>query len=358
MKYISKTVLYTLLCVSCAPQPRLIGNGEKIIDIEVIACNDTVINRYSPFAEDIKYGFESGCVVKVSNIYHLFTAEMARDPNWIGMQIGHWKSSDGIDWQRVETICKSDADFTGSSQRATVWGSNVVFNEDDDRWHMFYIYYKAKPNEPNVFYMGYDAIVQHSVSTVKGMDGIDGPWEETNVLMRYDDPSKDAWEGLQGLDSFFPYKIGKKWYAFYGSATTQDLAHCQWLIGLAQADKMDGPWTRMSKLNPVHTHAENPIVVQLKNGVYIAIVDGLEARKIGYLLSYDGVHWSNMRYIDLAAKIERWWIARGGLRTPLSLIEEEDGTYSMFFTATKNYADGQNFECLSRAKVKISYIND
>jgi hypothetical protein len=203
MKYFlnkfSGILLFTLLCVSCTPQAvRLIGNDEKIIDMEVVACNDTIISRYSP--------------------------------------------------------------FTGSSQRAAMWGSMVVFNEDDERWHLVYVCYKTKPNEPNIFYTGYDGIIQHAVSTVKGIDGIDGPYEDTNVLMRYDE-NPDAWEGLQGTDSFFPYKTGKKWLAFYGSATTQDFANCQWQIGLAQADRMEGPWTRMSELNPVNTGglAENLI---------------------------------------------------------------------------------------------------
>ncbi|GHV07520.1 hypothetical protein FACS1894160_0230 [Bacteroidia bacterium] len=340
---------------SAAQSARLIGDDEKIIDIEVVGSNDTVINRYSPFTEDIKYGFEGGRVLKVGQFYHLISAEMAGDPRVVNMRIGHWKSRDGIDWQRVGTIRESDGDYTGVSQKAAPWGPMVVFNKDDDRWHLVYTSYKAKKDVPNVFYGNYDGIIQHAVSVVKGIDGIDGPYEDTNTLMRYDE-NPDAWEGLQGVDSFFPYKIGKKWYGFYGSATTQDLAHCQWQIGLAQADKIEGPWTRMSELNPVNTsgYAENPIVFQLKNGVYIAIVDGLKVNKPGYLLSYDGIYWSNVRYIDLAAKIKPWW---NTMRTPISLIEESDGTYSLYFTAFKRYEDGRTFGCVSKAKLKISFLN-
>ena len=48
------------------------------------------------------------------------------------------------------------------------------------------------------------------------------------------------------------------------------------MVGMARADRIEGPWTRMSELNPVglESFAENPIVMRLENGVYIAIVDG------------------------------------------------------------------------------------
>ena len=33
----------------------------------------------------------------------------------------------------------------------------------------------------------------------------------------------DDWEGLQGTDSFFPFRAGNKWLAFMGSARTEKL---------------------------------------------------------------------------------------------------------------------------------------
>ncbi|MDR3308890.1 MAG: hypothetical protein LBS80_02940, partial [Tannerella sp.] len=84
--------------------------------------------------------------MKIANIYHLITAEMAGDPNCVNMRLGHWHSKDGNDWQRVGTIRKSDGDFTGTSQRSSVWGPMVVFNEEDKRWHLVYTCYKGKPD--------------------------------------------------------------------------------------------------------------------------------------------------------------------------------------------------------------------
>ena len=355
MKLYSLILSAAVIAFSCAqPRVRLISENDQVLKIEVISCNDTVINRYSPGAEDNKYGFEGGRVVKVEGIYHLFTAEMYDDPFAIGLRLGHWVSKDGADWRRVETVRESDGDTTGISQRSSVWAPMVVYNEADNRWHMVYVCYKGKPNEPNVFWANYDGVIQHAVSVVEGKAGINGPYKDRELLLRYDD-NPDPWEGLQGTDSFFPFKVGKKWVGFYGSATTQDLANCKWQIGLAQADRIEGPWTRMTELNPVSLggFAENPIVNQLENGVYIAIVDG--RRMPGYSLSWDGFHWSELSYFNIDSVSKRWW---SSMRTPLSLIKEDDGTYTMFFTAFKNYDDRQRFGCVSKATIKIEYLQN
>ncbi len=347
-----------LLPFSCGnPQPKLIADDEKVLEFEVVACNDTIINRNTVGAQDIKYGFEGGRVVKIGNVYHMITAEMFGDPFCVNMRLGHWESNDGIDWRRVGTIRKSDGDYTGTSQRSSVWGPMVVFLEEENRWHLVYVCYKNKPSEPNMSHTGYDGVIQHAVSAKEGLDGIYGPYEDRGILMRYDD-RPDPWEGLQGVDSFFPYKIGNKWYGFYGSALTQDMKNCEWHIGLAQADNIEGPWTRMSELNPVNPvgFAENPIVMQLENGVYIAIVDGGPfVDKLSYLLSRDGVHWSNIRHIELEPTVKKWW---NTMRTPQSLIKESDGTYIMFFTAFKDYQPGFRFAHVSKLKLKINFLDN
>jgi hypothetical protein len=224
----------------------------------------------------------------------------------------------------------------------------VVFVAEDNRWHLVYVNYRSKPECRN-----YDGVIQHAVSDSAGINGISGPYTDTNELLRYDvDP--DPWEGLQGVDSFFPFKVGEQWYGFYGSATIENWGKgCKWNIGLAAAEKIEGPWKRMSDLNPTDsTHfAENPIVFRLENGTYIAIVDGGPwVNKTGYLLSRDGLHWSKIRHIDFEPAIKRWW---GDMRTPLSLIKEADGTYTMFFTAYRDKP--AKFGMLSKLTLRITF---
>jgi hypothetical protein len=64
-----------------------------------------------------------------------------------------------------------------------------------------------------------------------------------------------------------------------------------------------------------------------------------------YTLSQDGVKWSESRLFDVEPKVKKWWRM---LRTPLSLIKESDGTYTMFFTAFD-----VNFGTLSKVKLKM-----
>ena len=200
--------------------PKRIADSDGIVRIEVLACEDTILRRGSPDTEDIKYGFEGGRVVKIGNTYHMITSEMVGDPYCVRMRTGYWTSENGTDWRRRATIRESDADFTGASQRAAIWGPMMVYHKKDKRWHLFYVCYKALPQQPDVNNLNFDGVIQHAVSDVKGIEGIGGPYTDREILMRYDE-NPDPWEGHQGVDSFFPYRIGKQWYALYGSATTQ-----------------------------------------------------------------------------------------------------------------------------------------
>jgi hypothetical protein len=353
IQYMMVLALLGVCLSSCARNSqgvKSISENEPILKLEVLSCRDSVLNPQSPGCEDIKFGFEGGRVVKVGDTYHLITSEMVGDPLWVNMRTGHWSSKDGVTWKRIGTLRQSDGDTAGKSQYAAPWAPMVVFVAEDNRWHLVYVNYRSKPECRN-----FDGVIQHAVSVADGADGIAGPYTDTNELLRYDvDP--DPWEGLQGVDSFFPFKIKDKWYGFYGSATLENWGKgCKWNIGLAAADRIEGPWKRMSQLNPIDSahFAENPIVSQLENGVYIAIVDGGPwVNKMGYLLSRDGIHWSRVRHIDIEPTVRRWC---GDMRTPLSLIKESDGTYTMFFTAYRDRPT--KFGMLSKLTLRLTFAD-
>jgi len=188
------------------------------------------------------------------------------------------------------------------------------------------------------------------------MEGIDGPYEDAGLIL---EPGKDSdpWEGLQGTDSFFPYlSADGRYYGFYGSAQTQYKHITLWQVGLASADKPEGPWKRCSDLNPVDlgiSFTENPVVTKLDNGIYVAVVDagydstGLCRSAFGYFWSKDGIHWSKERFCYLADKMPKWW---NMMRTPLCLIKENDGTYTVFHTAY----DTGGFGSLGKLKIKLT----
>ena len=96
---------------------------------------------------------------------------------------------------------------------------------------------------------------------------------------------------------------------------------------------------------------ENPIVLRLKSGRFIAVFDTLSRPlAIGYTVSEDGIGWSQASYIELK-RTPNLWV--GNIRTPLGLIEEPDGTFTCFYTGygTNAYA---GYGCLGVVSLKLT----
>ncbi|NJK85273.1 MAG: hypothetical protein HC906_04205 [Bacteroidales bacterium] len=82
----------------------------------------------------------------------------------------------------------------------------------------------------------------------------------------------------------------------------------------------------------------------------IAMVDGGHINNnFGFTISANGTEWTNARFIQLDNHPNKWWTL---MRTPLCLIEEEPGYYTVYFTA---YTE-DNFACLG--KVKLMRVNE
>jgi hypothetical protein len=304
------------------------------LELEIVEWQEgPVLGEGDPGTEDIKHGFEGGRVIKQDGCYHLFTSEQSGDPKWVKMRLAHWKSRDGLDWQRASTLFESSGDYTGEDPRAALWSPMPVYNDEDSTWYMTYVAYRCKPDTKQQFLNNHDGRIWQSRSMVKGKDGIGGPYEDIAVIQE-PGPLADDWEGLQGSDSFFPYKVGNKWLAFTGSAKTEKLPMEFWGNGLALAPALTGPWIRLSERSPVDfgtNFSENPIVTQLDDGTLIAVMDS-HGSGFGYSVSVNGLNWSEMKYIEVTDKLEKWWAE---FRTPLGLIPEGDGLFTIFFTAMK-----------------------
>jgi hypothetical protein len=298
----------------------------------------TVLNASNPDAKDIVFGFEGGRVVKVNGTYHLFTSEMYQPPMWVKMRFGHWISTDKLSWKRVSTIRESSGEFEGLDPRAALWSPLPVWDADNNEWNLFYVAYKAKANTPEKFLWNHEGRIWRSVSEVKGKNGINGPFVDKGIVMEPGSESQ-AWEGLQGTDSFFPYKVGKTWYAFYGSAKTEIKPILHWLVGQASAPSLEGKWIR-SDSNPSKIEKkgiENPIVTPaFKKGWLMVydqvVVDGA----FGWCYSEDGINWpaGNATPIDTSKNA---WCA--DVRTPLGLVDEGNGKYTLFYTGFEQKPD-------------------
>ncbi len=299
-----------------------------------------VITIKSPGAEGIKYGFEGGRVVKVGNTYHLFTSEMVGDPFWVKMKLGYWTSKDRINWKRVSTVFESSGEFEGKDPRAALWSPLPVYDDGEGRWNLFYVAYRSAPNTEAKWLNNHEGRIWRAVSEAKGTNGIGGPYEDVGIVMQ-PGPDSDSWEGLQGTDSFFPYRVGGKWYAFYGSAKTEmkdeGTLRGPWSVGLAAAPNLAGPWKRLSEMNPLKIEPlfiENPIVTRLEDGTYLAVYDSHTANAIGYTSSADGIHWAAGQGVVVQPEGKGHW--SDDVRTPMGLIPEGKDTFTVFYTGYQN----------------------
>jgi hypothetical protein len=308
------------------------------LQLEIVDWHEgPVIGRGDPGTADIKHGLEGGRVIRTDGAYHLFTSEQTGDPKWVKMRIGHWKSENGTAWERVSTLYESSGDYTGTDPRAALWSPMPVYNQEDSTWYLTYVAYRCMPNTREQFLNNFDGRIWQAKSDVKGIHGLGGPYTDLGIIQE-PGPLADEWEGLQGSDSFFPFRVGNKWLAFTGSAKTEKLPMEFWGNGLALAPSLTGPWIRLSRRSPVDfgtNFSENPIVTELDDGTLIAVMDS-HGSGFGYSTSANGVEWSPMKFVAVTDKMEPWWAE---FRTPLGLIEEADGTFTLFFTAMKDPTD-------------------
>ena len=337
--------------VAVAQEPRL----------ELISRDDhPVLTVDHPDAAGNRYGFEGGRVVKVGSNYHLFTSEMVGDPIWVKMKLGYWRSGDGVNWKRISTLFESSGEFKGNDPRAALWSPLPVWDDGEGRWNLFYVAYRSARGDGEAFLTNQHGEIWRAVSQTRGREGIGGPYKDAGVVMR-PGPDADKWEGLQGTDSFFPYRIGSTWYALYGSAKTDRLPIEYWQVGMAHAPRLEGPWTRMTDLNPVpieKVFIENPIVTPVAGG-YLCVYDSDKANAIGYAFSEDGIHWNAGHALPVQPKTGAWSY---DVRTPLGLVPEGRDEYTVFYTGfeappdwdTLLQGNGGNARCaIGRVRLRL-----
>ncbi len=296
-----------------------------------------VIGLDHPDLAGNKYGFEGGCVVKEAGQYHLITAEMAGDPFWSKMRIGHWTSPDALNWRRVSTLYETDGSMRPDDNRFSLWGPMAIFNEAEDRWNLFYVAYRPGFGPREGLHM--NGQLWRAISATPGRTGIGGPYRDAGIILQ-PDANSQPWEGQQGTDSFFPWQVGDRWYAFYGSHNHWPVG--AWPVGLAESPTLAGPWRRCDGLNPSPIEPlfiENPLVSRV-GPHYVAIYDNCghaeagtyvpEPRHVGIAVSSDGIHWPQGRPLAVQPEGPLNWSE--DLRTPLCLIPEADGTFTMLYT--------------------------
>lgn len=297
-------------------------------------------------------GFETGQVVKLNGVYHMFVNEMFGRPH-LDMRISYWTSHDAINWKRQSTIRESIPGRTSTNPRSEVWLTAVIFNEEEDAWNIFYVAYRAGDStKGEIAGSDYEGRIWRAKSVKKGRDGIAGPYADMGIVLQPDSTSQ-SWEGQQAVASFSPYRAGKTWLAIYDGHFHTPRG--PWPDGMAFAQKLSGPWTIMPEgFNPltiVDTFAENHIVYRLKNGHYLMVFDSLGDQEIGYSTSDDGVHWQHEKRVKVQSPNNLWALPGDhATRTPLCAIEEEDGTFTVIYTAMTKI-NNRNFYAIGKCSL-------
>jgi hypothetical protein len=297
-----------------------------------------VITTRSRGAEGNQFGFEGGRAVKIKGTYHLFTSEMIGNPIWVRMRLGYWTSPDRLHWTRAATIFESTAEFTGADTRGALWSPLPVWDAGGDRWNLFYVAYRSKPGDGTAFTLNFDGRIWRAISQTRGPDGIAGPYKDVGVVMQ---PGADSlpWEGLQGTDSFFPWESRGRWHAMYGSARSERLPIEHWWVGLAESPALAGPWKRVRSASPLpieKTFIENPIVTPAPGGGWFAVYDSNVADAIGVAWSPDGTTWGPGQAVVVQPERGVW---AKDVRTPLGLIDEGGGRFTVFYTGFEQPPD-------------------
>lgn len=309
-------------------------------------------NHADVIASSNRSGFETGQVVKVDNVYHMFVNEMFDRPHR-DLRIAHWTSNDAVNWKRQSTIVNSIPGRTPTNPRSEVWVNAVTFNESENAWNIFYTAYRAGDStKGEIAGNDYAGRIWRAKSVLTGRNGIAGPYADMGVVLEPDADSQ-AWEGQQAVASFFPYKVGNTWYSMYDGHN--HLPKGGWPTGMAYAPALNGPWKRMPEgFNPlkvVDVFMENEIVYQLKDGRYMMVFDSFGDQEIGYSLSDDGVIWGKEVRLKVQSAGNIW--AEAGdhfTRTPLCAIEEADGTFTVVYTAMRLVGD-QKFYALGKCSL-------
>ncbi len=339
MKYCILPFLFTLIV------PFALLAQKPLAKLQFVSIHPTpIIGKGHKGAEDVQFGFEGGTAQKVKGVYYIFTTEVFDTPKTAAVRLAIWSSKDGIKFQKKGIIAATNYNWNDTTNRMSPWSPMSVFDAERNVWSVFSVGYRRKPSATNVYNMS-GRIMRYD-SQVKGMDGIAGPYKEGGWITVDNKP--EWWEGPGEIVSFFPYKIGAAWWAFYGgnsvpehvdaTGTLNPNAKNVFYNGLMKAEKgLTSKWVRQSKLSPVPVDplfVENCVAIQVAPQLYITVYDGSNEHEISYACSKDGRHWGKEQLIKIPNAPS--WIKN--TRTPLCLINEGNGLYTIYFTAF----DGKN----------------
>jgi len=202
---------------------------------------------------------------------------------WVAMRLGVWESADGLAWTRQRSL-RASTGKDNSGPHAASWGPFFVHDPTNDTWVLSYVGYRSAGSNSSGWLENFDGTIWYRYASEKGDAGLDGDFGEdgdiakTNVsgtafagdgvLIGPDDfnvngPWPHQCQGMQGTDSFYPYRLNAThWAGFAGTSQQQagwNSTTGKWPVSLATAPQLSGPWTRYNPSDPSHP-ADAPCV--------------------------------------------------------------------------------------------------
>ena len=223
---------------------------------EIIASHDhPIIGPDHPSIGDNYYGFEGGRIFQHNDTYHIFTTERSvggKQNLRTKTGLSHWKSRDGLKWDKASTLMVSTGDLSGKDERGVLFAPMPFFNEDEDYWNLFYVAYRIATDGKEPLHR--EGRIWRATSSIKGIDGLDGPYHDIEIILE-PGPDSDAWEGIQGVASFYAYKANNTWLGFlgvHGSITKKHL-----VVRLGDSAQLIRPLETLQRIKPTHTNLGN-----------------------------------------------------------------------------------------------------
>jgi hypothetical protein len=357
-----------------AEQAAIAKNKTPRLRLEVLrTLPDPVIGKETTGAERIPGGFEGGNSVKVviggKSQYHFF-AHSYPTLGWARSQLDHWMSDDGRQFRHVG-VMRADYEDKATGVKHIFTAPIPFFAEKEDRWYLSYGEFVAK---------------------------IGGGWSPSAGTM-WCAPSKEA--GLAGVAG--PYDFGKR-YEYVprqclnkrpvSNSAPFQVKDGRWAVLVCpngEAGKDSGRWPILLSFAPTPLGpfpatpeplvlpmieptglTENPMPVKVKGpnsgrDYWVAVFDFLAPEVTSYVpktvfgfsWSEDGIAWPKdhgqaVNVDDGLPKGQKgWWRGAWAIRTPHQMLDEGDGTYTIFFTGatTENYFQG--FRAVGKVTVRL-----
>ncbi len=335
-----------------------------------------VIHKNSPGAEKIPGGFEGGSSVKVTMDgkpeYHFFAHSYPK-LDWSQSQLDHWVSGDGTTFRHAGVLLKNYRDKQAGLNH--IYCAPVPFyDEKEARWYLFYGEFVN-----GVTWTPDSGVMWCAASKTAGLQGING---------LYDFPGHKAVPpGPRIPKEFVPVSIGVPFQVKDGRWATMICPNVtaksvksqmpgQWPIVLGFATSPHGPFAVSEIVSPPMIDplgfTENPMPIKVrgpKSGreYWVTVFDFLAPEVtsftpknvFGFSWSDDGVHWPKehgqaVNVDDGLARGERgWWRGAWAIRTPHRMIDEGDGSYTIFFTGGTNENHCADFRAVGKVTVKL-----